>query len=368
MESRARICAQIVSASICQTVALPLAAMSDLDEPPAVRRLDLAKMNRLAFIRLLYLQGIEQYRKMRPLSAASILTFHDTAELFLILAADHLQAGPVTRDSGLLQYWTVLRSRRGFAGVELSGQHGIARLISVRNDFKHLGALPSADDVDDARSSVTGFLEDNTPKVFGLEFSGIDMADVVPQERARASLKAASAAESAGNRTEAMAQLAEAFDELFRPYAGQPFGFAEAYGFGSDVQGAHGLRSGMGAALNTISSQIRSNQARGLEAIGRNVDDNIHQLNEVVAAIQRGMRVMAVGLEYARYNRFDQLTPKVFGSGEHRRVQADFDYAPSRDEYDYCVQFVIAAALRLAELEADTAKPSWIRVRLGETT
>ncbi len=80
------------------------------------------------------------------------------------------------------------------------------------------------------------------------------------------------------------------------------------------------------------------------------------------------MRVMAVGLEYACYNRFDQLTPKVFGSGEYRRVQADVDYAPSRDEYDYCVQFVITATLRLAELEADTAKPSWVRVRLGETT
>jgi hypothetical protein len=152
--------------------------MSDPHEQPAGRRLDQAKMNRLAFIHLLYLQGIEQYRQPRPLSAASILTFHDTTELFLILAADHMQAGPVSRDSSLLQYWTVLRPRRGFTGVELSGQHGIARLISVRNDLKHLGALPSAEAVDDARSSVTGFLEDNTPKVFGLEFASIDMADL----------------------------------------------------------------------------------------------------------------------------------------------------------------------------------------------
>ena len=120
--------------------------------------------------------------------------------------------------------------------------------------------------------------------------------------------------------------------------------------------------------MNTIGSQIRSNQARGLQAIGQKIDENSAKLNDVVAAIQRGMRVMAVGLEYTHYNRFDQLTPKVLGSGEHRRVQADFDYAPSRDEYDYCVQFVITAALRLAELEAVTAKPSWVRVRLGETT
>jgi hypothetical protein len=342
--------------------------MSGPHESPTVRRLDRAKMNRLAFIRLLYLEGIEQYRQPRPLSAASVLTLHDTTELFLILAVDHLQAGPVSRDSGLLQYWTVLRSRRGFAGVELSGQHGIARLISVRNDLKHLGALPSAEDIDDARSSVTGFLEDNTPKVFGLEFAGIDMADLVPQEGVRVKLKAAAAAEAAGDRKEAMTELSEAFNELFSPYAGLPFGSAGAYGFGANVQGGHGFPIGMGQALNTIGSQIHSNQTRGLQAIGKKADENLAKLNDVVAAIQRGMRVMAVGLEYARYNRFDQLTPRVYGTGEHRQTRADFDYAPSRDEYDYCVQFVITAALRLAELETDTVKPSWIRARLGETT
>jgi hypothetical protein len=40
----------------------------------------------------------------------------------------------------------------------------------------------------------------------------------------------------------------------------------------------------VGQALNTIGSQIRSNQARGLEAIGRKVDDNIAKLNEVFSA------------------------------------------------------------------------------------
>jgi hypothetical protein len=124
----------------------------------------------------------------------------------------------------------------------------------------------------------------------------------------------------------------------------------------------------MGQALNTIGSQIRSNQVRGLEAIGRKVDENIAKLNDVVAAIQRGMRVMAVGLEYAQYNRFDQLTPKVYGTGEDRKIQADFDYAPSRDEHDYCVQLVITAALRLAELEADTVKPLLDPRAPGETT
>jgi hypothetical protein len=38
----------------------------------------------------LYQQGIEQARRPEPLSLASLLTFHDSVELFLVLAADHL--------------------------------------------------------------------------------------------------------------------------------------------------------------------------------------------------------------------------------------------------------------------------------------
>lgn len=49
--------------------------------------LDAVKMDRLAFIRLLHRQAVEQSIQPRPLSAASILTFHDTAEQFLILAS-----------------------------------------------------------------------------------------------------------------------------------------------------------------------------------------------------------------------------------------------------------------------------------------
>lgn len=198
-----------------------------------------------------------------------------------------------------------------------------------------------------------------------MAFDTIDMTDIVPQDHARARLKAAAAAEAAGDRKEAMAQLAEAFAELFRPYAGLPFGRAEAYGFGPTVRGGAGFPVGMGSAMGTVGRELRSNQARGLEATGKKVDDNLAQLNDVAGAMQRGMRVMAIGIDYARYNRFVQLTPKVFGTGEDRRVDADFDYAPTRQEYDDCVQFVIAAALRLAELEADAAQPSWRQARFG---
>jgi hypothetical protein len=70
---------------------------------------DVPTMNHLAFIRMLYQQGIEQARRPEPLSFASLLSFHDSVELFLVLAADHLGASLPRRDPNFLDYWQILR-------------------------------------------------------------------------------------------------------------------------------------------------------------------------------------------------------------------------------------------------------------------
>ena len=105
------------------------------------------------------------------------------------------------------------------------------RLNRYRNALKHAGAFPGRKAVEDALTTTTSFFENNTPAVFGVAFDAIDMTDVVPQDDTRSRLKAAAAAQAAGDRKEAMAQPDEAFAELFYPYAGLPFGHAEAYGF-----------------------------------------------------------------------------------------------------------------------------------------
>jgi hypothetical protein len=322
--------------------------------------LDAPTMTRLALIRLLHQQGVEQAAQPEPLSFFSLLMFHDSVELFLVLAADHLGASLPRRDPGFLDYWQILRRTDAFpAGVNLTGQPAMDRLNRYRNALKHAGALPGGDAVQEARITTTSFFEENTEAVFGVAFDAIDMADVVPQEDVRALLKSAATAEEGGDRKEAMALLAEAFGKLFLPYAGSPF---TAYGFGQTVQDAP-FSLGMEAALHTIASHVRGNHMGGVSRIGRKVDDSIAQLNRTVAAMQKGLRVLAIGIDYMRYTRFESLTPTVYGAGVHRSVHADFDYAPNREEYDFCVQFAISAALRIAELGANTVQPSWVRAR-----
>jgi hypothetical protein len=80
------------------------------------------------------------------------------------------------------------------------------------------------------------------------------------------------------------------------------------------------------------------------------------------------MRVIALGLDFSEYDRFQKLVPGfTYGpeveEGEETKVAVRAYhslYAPSDEEYEYCLRFVISAALRLAELQMLTADPSWM--------
>jgi len=84
--------------------------------------LDAEAVKHLALIRLLYLQGVDQARQPQPLSLFSLLTFHDSVELFLVLAADHVGAQMPQRDPSFLDYWHLLRPTDAFpSGVSQAG-------------------------------------------------------------------------------------------------------------------------------------------------------------------------------------------------------------------------------------------------------
>ena len=332
---------------------------------------DVPTLTQLALIRLLYLHGVEQAAKPEPLSAFSLLAFHDAVELFLVLAADHLNAPLPKGDPKFMDYWFLLRPTDSFIdGVNLTAKGRMERLNRNRNSFKHAGAPPGRSAVEDALACTASFFEDNTEPVFGIAFDAIDMADVVPQEDIRRLLKSAAATEAGGDRNEAMADLAEAFGKLFHPYTASRY---TAYGFGQTVQRMHASSIGMSAAMQNIAGALhRVAQKAGapqnikLGSAGRKIDDSVVQLNDVVMALQRGARVMALGIDVARYNRFEQLTPVVYyygGVGE-RQVDSNYHgYSPNREEYDFCVRFVIEVALRVADVAANTVEPSWFEAQ-----
>lgn len=321
-------------------------------------------MQRLAFIRLLHQQGLEQSRLPDPLAASCILTFHDAVELYLILVSEHL--GITVQDRGtnfVSRYFDGLHPDKvGPQGVDLAVRIGIKRLTTARNSFKHDAAHPAGKTIEQGRNDASQFFEDNTPRVFGIGFHEIDSTGLIPQQHTREHLKAADRSEAEGDRLTAMAKLADAVGQMLLDqvhddeFAGRP----TAYSFGNRMP-RHTLRTDQ---VRRTLEQPDHAQRRGVPVrAAESLAQEIVTTRDVTRALQDGMRLIALGVDFHLYQRFVALTPVLaynFGSAEPT-VHAEDGYAPNQEEFEFCRQFVVTLALRLAEINAHVVAPSWRR-------
>lgn len=316
--------------------------------------LDPQTMKRLAFIRLLHQHGVDQTRLPEPLTFTSVLSFHDAVEHFLILAGEHLGAGLPDRVH-FMQHWSELHPKKLGNGVDLSGKAGMDRLNRLRNSFKHVGIPPGVAAIEQARADVAAFFEENTPRVFGIPFGGIDMTDLIHQPEARKMVKAAQASNAGNERGEAMTLLVDAFDSLSERHI-------SAHGFRRTPfrLGPRAFLRPMGKSdLESALRQLHGEPHRMLPSGPQRLAEQIDWLTEIASEAQIGLRLIALGIDLRQYHRFLQLTPEVYHYDvERRRMLPGPDYAPTSAEFDFCHQFVITVALRIAELESHLTPPS----------
>ncbi|MEV5898423.1 hypothetical protein [Streptomyces sp. NPDC052127] len=317
-------------------------------------------MKNLAFIRLLHRQGIEQSILPEPLSFTSVLTFHDAVEMFLIVTAEHLGAVVKDRDPFIKRFFEGLHPDSFPGGIELQGQYGIKRLNDLRNGFKHTAGFPGPVAIADAKADTAHFFEENTPRVFCIAFDDIDLAEVVQHDRTRAHLKAAAQLDLQGSRLEAMGTLAVAFGELMdaQIYGEDVTRRTSVYSFGERMRRSVLREDQVHAILRQPDHGSRRGvPARGAEGLAKEYT----QMRDVARALQEGMRLMVLGVDFHQYQRFTQLTPSVgyYGNSPEPRFSVETGYAPNQEEFDFCRQFVITVALRLTEINARAVRPSW---------
>jgi len=290
-------------------------------------------VRRLAFIRFLYGQGLEQARRPQPLAAAALLSFHDAVEMFLLLAAEHLSVN-LDRNTTFDGYWTQIAAQ---SSVQLPSRNAMRRMNNSRVNFKHHGSIPSATDLDQFRGDVTTFFTDATRAVFAADFTSLDMTDLVTQQAALTKIRDAEPSASQGDYIEAIALLWEALDDLLDDYAERKrtsydttaFSFGPEHRFGT-------------YAVNHITK------------IDPSFDNHISAMTEAIRQMRGALRILAVGLDYRRYARFDTLRPRVdrFTDG-HREVRPMPGLPLGDEEYQFCKLFVIEAAIHLAEMDFD---------------
>ncbi|MEV4672766.1 hypothetical protein AB0K34_14010 [Actinomadura sp. NPDC049382] len=304
-------------------------------------------MERLAFIRMLHQQGNDQSRLPEPLNYTCVLTFHDAIELFLMLAGEHLRAVIPERGNFVARYFDNID--KSLVGTQLTGRKAVGRITDLRNAFKHANTWPGPSGIEQSRADAASFFEENTPKVFGVPYIEIHMADLIPQDAIRQMAKDAHAAEASGDMITAMALLREAVDELFRSHIRWEDMSRSPFSIGPDLRHPVSKRT-----LRAALTDDRQGNAR-------DVAEQLHTMTKIVDEAQAALRVIATGVEYHAYLRFQLLTPRVdymFSGG--KTIGHHPDYAPSHDDFAYCSAFTVSTAVRLAEIDRLVTSPPWI--------
>lgn len=291
------------------------------------------ELQRLSFIRYLYGVAIEQSMQPEPFAAASVLTFHDSVELFLQLAAE--SKGIKTTELNFMQYWDMLKPH--IQNSELSQKEAMRRLNKVRVDLKHIGILPSILVIESLRANTTSFFEENTPILFGIEFRNISMTYLIQDSTVKSLLDEALSFLEQGARAKAIDNIALAFAELMLAYRTSKF----AQYHRSLINFGRFLPRLFPTPPNTDSKII----------------DYLEKVAESVEELREALVIVSLGLDYQQYSKFKRLTPYVvlYSGSEHYTVLSptNEDAVPSLENCQFCFDFVVASAIRIQSFDVE---------------
>jgi hypothetical protein len=282
-------------------------------------------VKRLAIIKYLYNVATEQSMKPEPLGSTSVLTFHDTIELFLELAAEHLDKGKSGVD--FMGYWELLAPK-----IEggLTQKESCRQLNTARVGLKHSGITPSKLAIEGFRATTTNFLEESTLKVFGIKFCDISLIALVKNEKTRNYLHESENLLKEGKIEDSLDKAALAFSVMIDDYESNK---RDRFGRSPFFFGEH---------LHFLSSFFMHIEGD----LGKFVD----RVKESIEALQEAVKLLSLGLDYRKYSRFRLLTPYVLKTSagyQIQRIQRGSEGDPVPVDVQFCIDFTIESALAL---------------------
>lgn len=288
-------------------------------------------MKRLAFIKYLYNIAVDQSMRAEPFCSISVLMFHDSIELFLELAIEHL--GVSKEDIKFMEYWTLLASR--LDNREPTQKEPCRRLNKARVDLKHHGILPSKLTIDGFRATTTNFFEENTSTVFNVNFSDISLIALVKCQLAKENLLKATELLKKTKTEDALDTVAIAFAHLIDDYENRK---EDEYG----------------------RSPFHFRETLGIPSIP---DASWVGIIRAIEPLQDAVKILSLGLDYRRYSRFRLLTPTVLRipaadkiKYEIQRIGRGSKGSPVPEDVQFCIDFVIESAISLQEFDFNVEK------------
>jgi hypothetical protein len=284
-------------------------------------------MRRLTIARYLFQTGVEQSHGGEMFAALAILPLHDAIELFLEAALEHHN---ITLDGkrDFLAYWNALEK-----AVPLTRRKEMERFNRARVSLKHHATLPSHEDVEDFRAMVRGFLNENSPTVFAMDFNDISLAELVKTEKVRKPLELAEQALRNGDHKTALEEAMRAFRLTL-----------SGHRYGLYNQGANASSAFRFPFFNRSDSSTGRELANGFI----NMADSLGEAITVVA-----YNLDFDGYRYLRT--YGPIVHEFVDGGMHMEWRSE-QPTTDREIVSRCVRFVINAALHLERTNEHNAE------------
>lgn len=287
-------------------------------------------LRRLAFAKYIFHLGLLESKKRSPLNAASLLMFHDAAELFLQIASEHLDVGKA--QPTFVEYWDLLSSR---AARPVTQKERMRRLNKARVALKHHGTTPSSEDVIAFRETAARFFEENTPVLFDLQFRQLTLVEFVEPPAARERLGRAVAAILDERVTEAaLTDTAIAFEAIIarREHEISPGPFP-VFPFGTVF------------AMSPFAFRFDHDT-------DRSVIQSISAITGAIAEIQRVEKMLIMGVDFSGWLRFQSHLPNIveMANGDYQSTFSQpADTMADVEDLEFCVQYAVETALTLQQ-------------------
>lgn len=289
-------------------------------------------IRRLALIKYLYQRGIEQSRQAEVVAGFSILSFHDSIEMFLLLAAEHRNMK--TDKLSFMDFWEKI--------PDLTLGESMKALKDRRVSIKHKSQFPSKGDIDISRINVTDFFEQNTKIQFEIDFENVSLLDLINYDDVKIDLKKAQKFLEEKKFEKSLLNTKIAFDKLIYSYESNKkhVWYKNIFEIGTKINKRYYL-------FDTSKDRAKTEWFEGLT-------ETTNKIREVV-------KLTSLGIDFKRYSVFQFITPKIY-----RTMTGEYEFTPSftgkvndqnikmnKENCLFCIDFVIDCAIKLQEFDFD---------------
>ena len=288
-------------------------------------------LKRLSLIKYLYRVGVQQSEQHEPVCSFSILSFHDSIEMFVKLLAEQLNLK--SDKFTFIEYWNNIPS--------LTLKESMRTLNERRVNIKRKGLLTSKSDIEISRVNTLDFFTQNTFKHFQVEFNDISLFNLVKYEIVRLELEEAQKSLENNQPEISIEKVAISFYELLNvfektksKYSSSPFDFGKKISHISNYDfGSNGVKD---------------------EILGKKVYDFAKEVSNTLEDIQSAIKIISFGLDYKKYIKFKTLTPTIMKTGGgkyHSHIKPNKKW--TRENCQFCINFVLESALSMQEYDYD---------------